>query len=50
MNTLIQKSDLLNIIDYEKQRDTYRSELIDYKKPRRFKRSLLFSTDLAFMK
>ena len=37
MNTLIQKSDLLNIIDYEKQRDTYRSELIDYKKPRRFK-------------
>ena len=32
MNTLIQKSDLLNIIDYEKQRDTYRSELIDYKK------------------
>ena len=37
MNTLIQKSDLLNIIDYEKQRDTYRSELIDYKKNRRFK-------------
>ena len=37
MNTLIQKSDLLNIIDYEKQRDIYRSELIDYKKNRRFK-------------
>jgi len=37
MNTLIQKADLLNIIDYEKQRDTYRSELIDYKKNRRFK-------------
>ena len=37
MNTLIQKSDLLNIIDYEKQRNTYRSELIDYKKNRRFK-------------
>lgn len=37
MSTLIQKSDLLNIIDYEKQRDTYRSELIDYKKNRRFK-------------
>ena len=37
MNTLIQKSDLLNIIDYEKQRDNYRSELIDYKKNRRFK-------------
>ena len=37
MNTLLQKSDLLNIIDYEKQRDTYRSELIDYKKNRRFK-------------
>ena len=37
MNTLISKSDLLNIIDYEKQRDTYRSELIDYKKNRRFK-------------
>ena len=37
MSTLIQKSDLLNIIDYEKQRDIYRSELIDYKKNRRFK-------------
>ena len=37
MSTLIQKSDLLNIIDYEKKRDTYRSELIDYKKNRRFK-------------
>ena len=37
MNTLIQKSDLMNIMDYEKQRDTYRSELIDYKKNRRFK-------------
>ena len=37
MSTLIQKSDLLNIIDYEKQRDIYRSELIEYKKNRRFK-------------
>ena len=37
MNTMIDKSDLLNIIDYEKQRDNYRKELISYKKNRRFK-------------
>ncbi|MFL2989387.1 MAG: DUF3501 family protein [Candidatus Neomarinimicrobiota bacterium] len=37
MNTMIDKSDLLNIIDYEKQRDNYRQELISYKKNRRFK-------------
>lgn len=37
MNTMIDKSDLLNIIDYEKQRDDYRKELISYKKNRRFK-------------
>jgi len=34
---MIDKSDLLNIIDYEKQRDNYRQELISYKKNRRFK-------------
>tara|TARA_A200000159_G_C7334627_1_gene344540 strand:+ start:2329 stop:2907 length:579 start_codon:yes stop_codon:yes gene_type:complete len=34
---MIDKSDLLNIIDYEKQRDDYRKELISYKKNRRFK-------------
>ena len=32
MSTVIEKSDLLNIIDYEKQRNIYRKELIDYKK------------------
>ena len=37
MTTMIDKSDLLNIIDYEKQRDNYRQELISYKKNRRFK-------------
>ena len=36
MSTVIEKSDLLNIIDYEKQRNIYRKELIDYKKNRRF--------------
>jgi len=36
MSTVIEKSDLLNIIDYEKQRNSYRKELIDYKKNRRF--------------
>ena len=36
MSTVIEKSDLLNIIDYEKQRNSYRTELIDYKKNRRF--------------
>ena len=36
MSTLIEKSDLLNIIDYEKQRNSYRKELIEYKKNRRF--------------
>ena len=37
MNTMIEKSDLLNIIDYEKQRVSYRKELIEYKKNRKFK-------------
>ena len=36
MSTVIEKSDLLNIIDYEKQRNIYRKELIEYKKNRRF--------------
>ena len=36
MSTVIEKSDLLNIIDYEKQRNSYRKELIEYKKNRRF--------------
>jgi|TARA_B100000959_G_scaffold190045_1_gene198741 hypothetical protein len=30
-------SDLLNIIEYEKQRDNYRKDIIEYKKNRRFK-------------
>lgn len=37
MNAMIEKSDLLNIIDYEKQRVSYRKELIEYKKNRKFK-------------
>lgn len=36
MKQLLDKSDLLNIIDYEKQRGTYRKDLIEYKKKRRF--------------
>lgn len=36
MSIVIEKSDLLNIIDYEKQRNIYRKELIEYKKNRRF--------------
>ena len=37
MKQTLEVSDLLNIIDYEKQRDTYRKDVIEYKKNRRFK-------------
>jgi len=33
----LEVSDLLNIIEYEKQRDAYRKDIIEYKKNRRFK-------------
>ena len=32
---LIKQTDLINIIDYEKVREKYRKDIIDYKKDRR---------------
>ena len=37
MKQTLEVSDLLNIIEYEKQRDAYRKDIIEYKKNRRFK-------------
>ena len=37
MKQTLEVSDLLNIIEYEKQRDNYRKDIIEYKKNRRFK-------------
>lgn len=37
MKQTLDVSDLLNIIEYEKQRDNYRKDIIEYKKNRRFK-------------
>lgn len=37
MKQTLEVSDLLNIIEYEKQRDVYRKDIIEYKKNRRFK-------------